>query len=642
MIKPAQYRRLALMASLLIVAFGGLAYRLVELQVFRHEELSLRGSANRRRVLRAPQRGAIVDANGLPLATTIMVKTVIADPTLIGTNQSIVARALAPLLKMDEATLTDRLQIRTFKDRDGRERQRKSVVLKRQVPPEDWEKIRMAMATLNFGVDTKKRGTREPACYRNLRNNAIQVEPTDDQMRIYPGGSLAAHVVGHVVTNDRKLDGVSATELKGVDGIEARFDSLLNGAFGWKQAETDTKQEELVVFRGEDVSSRPGLNVVLTLDGAVQSVVEAELAVAMERHAPLSVSAVMVRPKTGEIIAMATLPGFDPNQPGRDTPIDHLRNRVITDSFEPGSTFKAVVISGALNEGVVNLTDHFFCENGMFFYANRKLHDAGHRFGDLSVEEIIAHSSNIGAAKIGLKMGDDLLYRYIRGFGFGERTGIPLQGEVCGTVHNVKEWSKVSSVQIPMGQGIAVTPLQMTMAISAIANGGLLMRPMLVNRVEDQQKVVLKKFQPEPVRQVITPAAAKLMVQAMKRAVSTNGTGWRAQLAHYTVAGKTGTGEKPPYKSDRYFASFIGFLPADNPEICLAVFIDQPDRKRAGYYGGDTAAPVFKRIAERAAVQLGIRPDMILPDDPLSSPVEAYTDTKGLFPSKPARMADNF
>lgn len=650
MIKPAQYRRLALLALLLLVAFAGLGYRLVDLQVVQHDAFVAQATALRsRRTLRTSERGDIVDANGLRLATTMLVKTVMADPTLIGTNQAVVAavaRTLAPLLKVDEAALFKRLQIQKFKDKEGRERERRSVLLKRKVAFEDWERIRAAMTNLPPAFNLKTASSRQRREYINLTRKAIFVETTDDQMRLYPNGPLAAHVLGHVLTRDTTVDGLVSTELAGMDGIEAKFDHVLNGAVGWKQTEKDAGENELVVFRCEDVASRPGLNVVLTLDAVVQSIVETELAAAMVRHSPVSVSAVVVRPKTGEIVAMATLPNFDPNEPGRgNTPMANLRNRAISDQFEPGSTFKAVVISGALNERIVTLNDHLFCENGRFAYGGHELNDSEHHYGNLSVEEIVGYSSNIGAAKVGLKMGPNLLDEYIRRFGFGERTGILLPGEVRGTLHPIKKWSKVSIVQFPMGQGIAVTPLQMTMAVAAIANGGLLMRPMVVDRVEDEDRRLVQKFQPEPVRQAVEAAAAQFMVQALKRAVSTNSagkpyTGFNARLEHYTVAGKTGTAQKAPYGSRKYFSSFIGFLPADNPEVCIGVYIDQPEKN--GYYGGATAAPVFQRIATRAAVQMGIRPDLATPDEPVARPAEVFSDAKAASPLTPGRSGRNF
>ncbi len=227
------------------------------------------------------------------------------------------------------------------------------------------------------------------------------------------------------------------------------------------------------------------------------------------------------------------------------------------------------------------------------------------------MEQIISKSSNIGAAKIGIKMGEGRLFEYIQDFGFGSKTGIPLQGESSGIVHPIKKWSKISIAQIPMGQGIATTRLQMMMAMCAIANRGMLMRPMLVDRLEDGDHNVKAKYSPQAVRQVISEGAAKLIVQALKGVASTNGTAPKAALENYTVAGKTGTAQKAEhgvYAPGKYFASFIGFFPADNPELCISVMMDEPDLHK-GYYGGQIAAPIFKQIAERVANYLNIRPE---------------------------------
>jgi len=630
MIQPAQYRRLALSALFLTIAFAGLGYRLVDLHVVRHDDLSREASVRRESTIVHPsRRGDILDARGNALATSLFVKTVCADPTLIGTNQAVVARAIARLLRMNEAELAQKLQPRSYKDRTGKEHADKYVPLRRKVTPEEWERIQAAMKNVSFGVDEKKLPRRERAFYRNLRQRAIFTEPVDDPLRIYPGGTLAAHVLGFTAATEKIVEGTAVTELAGRDGIEATFNSVLNGAVGWRQTENDRGSHELVLFREEDVAPRPGLNVALTLDASVQDIVESELAKGMEKNAPLAISSVVMRPKTGAILAMATLPDFDPNQIGTKTPMANLRNRLITDTFEPGSTFKAVVVSAALNEQVVSLNDVFYCENGLFSFAGYTLHDAGHHFGNLSVEDIVAKSSNIGAAKIGMKLGESRLYKYIRDFGFGEPTGILLPGEVRGTVHPVKNWYKVSIAQIPMGQGLTATPLQMAMALGAVANHGRLMRPMLVDHLEDEHKQVVFRYQPQTVRQVISLESARLMVQAMKRVVLPGGTAPRAALEHYTVAGKTGTGQKAPYGSRKFFSSFIGFFPADDPEICIAVFLDEPDPQR--YYGGETAGPVFKAIAERAAAYLGIRPDVQPPSEqprtPSSNHVEGIAET---------------
>ena len=625
-VQPAQYRRLALLALLLAIAFAGLGYRLVDLQVLRHDDLSREAAGGRENtIIRPSRRGDILDARGNVLATSLFVKTVCADPSLIGTNQAIVSRALAPLLKMSEAELAHKLEPRVYKDQTGRDHEDKYVILKRKVLLEEWEKIQTAMKNLSFGVDEKKLLRRERGFYRNLRQRAVFTEPVDDQLRVYPGGTLASHLLGLTAARDRVVEGKAVTELVGKDGLEAAFNSALDGTVGWRQIESDRGRRELVIFREEDVAPRPGLNVVLTLDAGVQDLLESELAPGVENFAPVSISGIVIRPRTGAILAMATLPNFNPNQIGATTPMANLRNRVITDSFEPGSTFKTVVVSGALNEQIVSLNDVFYCENGLFSFAGHTLHDAGHHFGNLTVEEIIARSSNIGAAKIGMKLGESRLYKYIRDFGFGDHTGIPLPGEVRGTVHPVKDWYKVSIAQIPMGQGLTVTPLQMAMAISTIANHGRLMRPMLVDHLEDEHKQVPVRYAPQTVRQAISEETARLMVQAMKKVVLPGGTAPKAALEHYTVAGKTGTGQKPPYGSRKYFSSFVGFFPADEPEICIAVFLDEPDPKR--YYGGETAGPIFKAIAERAAAYLGIRPDVEAPSDQPVSRAEAVAES---------------
>ena len=302
---------------------------------------------------------------------------------------------------------------------------------------------------------------------------------------------------------------------------------------------------------------------------------------------------------------------------------------MIADVVEPGSTFKIVVVSGALNDGIVRPSDTFDCEHGHFLFAGRHLHDHGSH-GVLSVENIITHSSNIGAAKIGIKMGQGRLYDYIRDYGFGTRTGLPLPGEVSGIVHPVNKWSKVSIAQIPMGQGIAVTGLQMTMAMCAIANKGLLMRPMIVDRLENSDHKVVRKYMPQRLRQVITEPTAEQMVKALKTVVSPEGTAAKATLAHYTVAGKTGTAQKSGgptgYLKDKVFASFIGFFPADNPEVCIAVMMDEPKHE---HFGGQIAAPVFKQIAESVANYLNIRPeDGEVPTMP--SAIEAPLDNRSL------------
>ena len=615
MTKRLQLKRVLMLLGLLALAFTGLGYRLVDLQVLRHDELAAKAQSNSQREFwQAPRRGNILDTHGNLLATSIFVKTVCADPVLMGNQQAVVARTLAPLLQVNEADLYQRLLPHPGKNQKGETVTNRYVILQHKVADETWQKIQMTMTNLSFGVDERKLSKADRAFFHDLRANAIFTDPVDDQLRIYPGGSLAAHVVGFTGT-ENSSNHVSQTA--GRDGVELVMNSALSGVAGWRVTQTDRQKRELVALRDEDVQARDGLNVVLTLDTAIQHIVETSLADALQKHTPASITAVVMRPATGEILAMATLPNYDPNNPGA-SPTDARRNRVVSDVVEPGSTFKIVVVSGALNEGAVHFNDTFDCEQGHFAFAGRVLHDH-EPYGVLTTESIITKSSNIGAAKIGIRLGEERLYDYARDFGFGQRTGISLPGEVRGILYPVKDWSKVSIAQIPMGQGIAVTRLQMMMAMSAIANDGWLMRPMLVDRLEDRNGNVVQQYAPQRVRQVVSESTDKLMIEALKTVVTPDGTAAGAAMKNYTVAGKTGTAQKVEngaYAEHKYISSFIGFFPADNPQLCISIVMDEP---KEGYYGGQVCGPVFKDIAERCASYLNIPPDKN-PESPVSSP----------------------
>ena len=619
MTKRLQLKRVLTLLGLLCLAFAGLGSRLVELQVWRHDELAAKAQQNTQREFwRAPRRGDILDAHGNLLATSIFVKTVCADPVLIGNQQAVVARQLAPLLQMSEGDLYQRLLPRPVKNQKGETVTNRYVVLQRKVADETWQKIQLTMTNLSFGVDEKKLSRAGRAFYRDLRASAVFTDPVDDQLRVYPNGPLAAHVLGFTGTENGS-NHVSQTV--GRDGVELILNPALSGVAGWRVTQTDRQKRELVALRDEDVQARDGLNVVLTIDAAIQHIVETALADTLQKHTPISITAVVTRPRTGEILAMVTLPNFDPNNPGA-SPADARRNRVISDLMEPGSTFKIVVVSGALNEGVVRLADTFDCEHGHFAFAGRVLHDH-EPYGILSTESIITKSSNIGAAKIGIRLGEGRLHDYARDFGFGQRTGISLPGEVRGLLYPVKDWTKVSIAQIPMGQGIAVTRLQMAMAMSALANDGWLMRPMLVNRLEDRNGNVVQQYAPQRVRQIVGDSTDKLMIEALKTVVSPDGTAAGAAMKDYTVAGKTGTAQKVEngvYAEHKFYSSFIGFFPADNPELCISIVMDEP---KEGYYGGQVCGPVFKDIAERCASYLNIPADKNLQPAASSPPLVA-------------------
>ncbi len=611
-----------LLLGLLGLAFAGQGYRLVDLQWLRHDELAALAQQNTQlQYFREPRRGSILDAHGNLLATSIFVKTICADPVLIGNQQAAVAHVLAPLLHVSEADLYQRLLPRVRQNEKGEMVTNRYVVLRHKVRDETWQEIQSAMSRLSFGPDEAGLSRDQRAFYRNLRAQAIFASPVDDQLRVYPNGSLAAHVLGFVNTDELSVDGQSVLETSGQDGVELSLNSALGGVPGWLVTEMDRRRQELASLRDQDVTPRDGYNVVLTIDGVIQHIVETALTNAMDKHTPISITGIVIRPQTGEILAMATLPDFDPNNPGA-SPADARRNRVISDIMEPGSTFKIVVVSGALNDGVVQLNDTFDCDHGHFAYAGRILHDH-EPFDLLTTEGIITKSSNIGAAKIGIRLGEDRLYDYAWDFGFGERTGIPLPGEVGGILHPVNDWSKVSIAQIPMGQGVAVTRLQMAMAICAVANGGRLMQPILVSRLVDRNGDVVAQYAPQMIRQVISPATDKLMVEALKTVVSPEGTAPDAAMKDYVVAGKTGTAQKAGpggYLPGKYFASFIGFFPADNPQLCISVVMDDP---KEGYYGGQVCGPIFKEIAERCASYLNIPSDQNLPDPNAPPPLVA-------------------
>ncbi len=598
-----------MLALLVVLAFAGLGYRLIDLQVLRHGELHDEAQLNtQREYLLQPRRGDILDAKGNLLATSIFVKTVCADPSLLLNRAGDVARLLAPLLEENPESLAQKLAPRIRYNQKHEAVTNRYVVLKRKVSAELWQTIQEAMSTNLFGLDPAAMTKAERTRFDHLRKKAVFAEAMDDQLRVYPAQSLAAHVLGYVGMQERELDGKRFLETSGKDGIELTLNSKLSGIRGWRRTETDSRRREMITWREQDVAARDGLNVVLTLDSVIQHYAEEALAQAMEKHSPLNASAIVMRPQTGEILALATLPSFDPNDPGNRPEV--RKNRVIADIAEPGSTFKVVVVSAALNEQAVKLTDVFDCEHGRFTYGGRVLHDH-ESYGVLSVEGIITKSSNIGAAKIGIRLGEQRLYDYMLNFGFGSATGIPLPGEISARlfVQPPKKWSKVSLAQIPMGHGIAVTRLQMIMAMGAIANKGLLMRPMLISRLEDERHNVVVGYSPQRVRQVISESTARQMVQALKTVTTTNGTAVIAGLEHYTVAGKTGTAQKAEngtYVRGKYLSSFIGFFPADNPELCISVVLDEP---KNGYYGGTTAAPIFRQIAELCANYLNIRPE---------------------------------
>ncbi|MES2309101.1 MAG: penicillin-binding protein 2 [Verrucomicrobiota bacterium] len=415
--------------------------------------------------------------------------------------------------------------------------------------------------------------------------------------RAYPNSGHASHVIGFV-------DGQNA----GVMGIERLMNKELRGVAGERWIERDVRRREIAAYRRKDVRAMDGMNVQLTLDLGIQHVVEESLNRVMEKTKANAAYSIVMRPKTGEILAMANRPTFDPNlREGMD--LARLRNRCMTDVMEPGSIFKIVTLSGVLQEGLMSLNTQIFCENGSFYYGGKWLHDDEEN-GVLSVEDILARSSNIGFCKMGLALGEERLYTYAKQFGFGSSTGMmPGQGESAGILNPLHRWTKVSISRVPMGHEVGVTPIQMISAYSAIANGGRLMEPRLIHQITDNQGRIVKAFPPHVVRQVIQEKTANLVSEALTRVLSSEGTGKKANVPGFNVAGKTGTAQKVingTYSKEKYLASFIGYLPQENPEFVVLVMVDEP--KGHEYHGGQVAAPAFAEMAAQIAQSLNLVP----------------------------------
>jgi cell division protein FtsI/penicillin-binding protein 2 len=613
-----QIRRALLLMGIFFVAFACLGWRLVDLQILRHDEFArLAEEKTERKIWMVSHRGDILDANGNILATSVPVETIWANPEMLAAQTNlpnaaaVFARILSPMLQVDTAKLYSQMVPRLHQTTNGMVTNQYAV-LKRQVSEQLWQQIQATLRRVPAGVDTRNWKKSERLALTNLCLSAIGAD--GEQMRTYPNGPLAAHVIGFTASNDSTNH---TSNLTGCAGIEKSFNSKLCGADGWRVTESDSAKREIVSHRDEDVEARDGLNVQLTIDARVQDIVEDELAKAFKEHTPESITGIVLRPKTGEVLAMATFPNFDPNSPATITS-NTEPNLCISSVMEPGSTFKTIVISGALDTGRANLNQKVFCENGLFNFAGLHLHDSeGHHFPDLPIWEVLQKSSNIGAVKVAMLLGTNYLHDYISAFGLGAFTGIQLPGEVNTTRFvpplDALTKSKYLIAQVPMGQGIAVTRLQMALVISALANNGTLMTPMLVKSLTDSDGNIVQRYQPHPVRNVVRPETAHQMVEAMKTVVLPGGTATTAAMKNYTVAGKTGTAEKTEeghrgYVAGKYVVSFIGFFPADNPQLCISVVMDAP-KEGGRAFGGALCGPVFKNIAERCASCLNIPAD---------------------------------
>jgi len=534
--------------------FSIFSFRLIYLQAIKHDEYA--GLAAEKHVYKQiiyAERGMILDANKEVLAHNIPVETVVADATHLNSTEATVD-LVSSELRIPSGELAEKLN-------SGR----RYIVIKRDVPAHTATALREKLRAGNL--------------------HGIYFE--HDATRIYPNGSMLCHVIGFTDFDHH-----------GIQGVEASMDEYLHG-------------QEIVPYRGQERAPRDGYQIHLTVDLGLQNIVENEIDAAMQQYSPQKATIILMRPQTGEILAMANRPHFDLNLRSEAKP-DQMKNRAIIDMMEPGSTFKIVAAASALNERKMRPDSSIFCENGLWKFGGAALHD--HRaFGYLTVRDILIKSSNIGAAKLALSVGEQKFYEYIRRFGFGERTGIELPGEINGLIRPPQSWSKISITRIPMGHEIGVTPLQMTVAMATIANGGKLIMPRIVKSVTAADGKTISSLSPMVLRQVISPETAREIGDALRGVVSDAGTAAAAAVPGFTIAGKTGTAQKVNprggYEEGKYVVSFAGYLPAEHPEfVGLVVLDDAHTSKPELNYGGLVAGPIFARLAEKAARYLDLEP----------------------------------
>ncbi len=433
--------------------------------------------------------------------------------------------------------------------------------------------------------------------YEELKNlNLDGLDFLTENKRYYPKESLASNLIGFVGIDNQ-----------GLEGLELFFDSELKSQSGLVVMERDASGGKIPLSLESVQPSKNGSSIVLALDEVIQYITEDALDKAYQEYRPKSAVAIVVNPKTGEILGSAVRPTFNLNN-YQSSQEDSRRNRAITDNYEPGSTFKIFTIATALENGNASLSDHFNCK-GWINYHGTVIRDIDPH-GYQSLTDIVKNSCNVGLIEVGTRIDKNVFAEYLHRFGFGKETGIDLLGESMGFFRPVNKWSKISNASLSIGQEISVTPMQLVMATAAIANDGILMKPLIINKILDEEENVIKEYSPETVRQVISSHTAKIMSKILQEVVD-SGTGGRAKLKHYTAAGKTGTSQKfdfalGKYSFEKFTSWFVGFAPAENAEIAVLVMLDEP---KGSYYGGTVAAPVFQEIATKVLPYLSIPPN---------------------------------
>lgn len=554
--------RVLLIVFVLLLWMIAVAARLVYLQTFQHDWLKDRAQAQQQGSIKAsPLRGLIVDRKGRELARSIEVESLFAVPEEIEDVDATI-KTLSTVVNLENKDeLVARLQT-------AKENERKFEWLARKLDHETAEKAR----ALNLkGVHSLK-------------------EPK----RFYPNKELAADVLGFVNLDE-----------EGIAGVELVQNEKLKGEPTKVFVETDAQRN---AYSSNTVSGRAGQTLVLTIDQMVQFYTQQALVAAVERTGAKSGTAIVLNPRTGEILALANTPTFDSNNPRRSSG-EAKDNDALQSIYEPGSTFKLVAYSAVIEEGLAHPDERIFCENGAYNIYGRTVKDS-HAYGALTLTEALAKSSNIAAIKLGQRLGNKRLYDYIKRFGFGTKTGVELPYETEGLLRPVSKWSRTTIGSIPMGHEIGVTPLQVVSAFAAIANDGVRVSPHLVKEVKTVDENVVYEAKPTETR--VVKAETARTIQKMLSSVVTDGTAKRARMGSYTIAGKTGTAQKidpatRKYSQTKYVASFVGIAPASNPAVVIAVVLDEP---RGAHQGGQVAAPVFSEIAEKVLPEMNVASDL--------------------------------
>jgi stage V sporulation protein D (sporulation-specific penicillin-binding protein) len=544
-------KRIATLFFLFIIGFFVLSGRLVWVQFVKGAELTEKAIQNRMRDIPVEsKRGIIYDRNGNELAISISADSIYVIPAEVkrsGKAKEIAAK-LANILEADEEDIYKRIT-----------RNSSFEWIKRQVEPEKSQKIREL--------------------------DLPGVGMTEESRRYYPKGTLASHILG-----------ISGIDNTGLEGIDQYYNDLVGGTKGRIIIEHDAANRPIPEATHKYIAPVDGANLILTIDETIQYIAERELDKMFKERNAKSAAAIVMDPATGEILAMASRPTFDPNH-YNDYPASNRRNFAINDVYEPGSTMKITTASMALEEKVITPESHLFCP-GQVKVGKESIGCSGDKaHGDQTFTKVVENSCNVGFVKVGLEVGVDTYFKYINSFGFGQKTGIDLPGEATGILVNQKNAKQIDLATMSMGQANAVTPIQLVTAVSVIANGGNLVKPHMVKQVIDNEGIVIKKNEPQIVRRVISEETAKTLAGILEGVVS-NGTGKNAYIEGYKVAGKTGTAQKVAptggYMASEYVASFLGFAPADNPKLACIVVVDAP--QGYPYYGGWVAAPPFREI----------------------------------------------